>query len=137
MVISSRYRVSDTGKTRERSKQEFILVHFAVEREAHTHRLKHEVRRLVDEFRLRGAELVILFGSLAKNKAGLFSDADLLVVMESDMEYLERSARLYGELKPWCADIFVYTPDEFERIRNHNPLVRAALVEGTILHEKQ
>jgi predicted nucleotidyltransferase len=110
---------------------------FEAERRAHVERLRREVPRLTEELRARGATLIVLFGSMSRNEEGLFSDADLLVVMESNLPYIKRSALLYEQLKPWCADLFIYTPEELDRIKEHNPLVRSALSQGRILYEKQ
>lgn len=110
---------------------------FKKERHEHVERLRREVLRLVEQLRIQGARLIVLFGSMSRDEQGLFSDADLLVVMDSDLGYVERSAELYQELKPWCADLFVYTPQEFERIKDRNPLVRNALSEGKVLFEKR
>lgn len=52
----------------------------------------------------------MLFGSLARGRLGLFINIDLLVVvMESDLPFVERSAWIYQKLMPRVdADIIVY-----------------------------
>ncbi|HWQ28108.1 MAG TPA: nucleotidyltransferase domain-containing protein [Dehalococcoidia bacterium] len=98
-------------------------------------RLDAELARLVSELRAMGATLIVLFGSYAAGRRDLFTDLDLLVVMESDEPFVHRTARLYRRLHPQVAtDLLVYTPEEFEEMRER-PLVRHALATGKVLHE--
>jgi predicted nucleotidyltransferase len=56
-------------------------------------------------------ERVVLFGSTARDEAGLTSDLDLLIVWDTDLPFLERTAALYRTLQPQVAvDLLVYTP---------------------------
>lgn len=93
--------------------------------------LSDELDRLSALLREMGAGEVCLFGSLAREEVHEGSDLDLLVVMDTDLPFVERLAYLYRELKPRAAtDLFVYTSGEMECLRESNPLVRAALREG-------
>ena len=93
--------------------------------------LSDELGRLEALLRELGARDVWLFGSLARGEVHEGSDLDLLVVMDTDLPFVERLARLYRELKPRVAtDLFVYTSGEMEDLRESSPLVRAALREG-------
>ena len=86
-----------------------------------------------------GAKKVILFGSSAKENAGIFSDLDLLIIMESKLGFLKRTAEAYRRLRPEVgADILVYTPDELERmLKNNNAFIRQAFREGQVLYEAE
>jgi predicted nucleotidyltransferase len=79
---------------------------------------------------------VILFGSLARGQVGEDSDIDLLVVMDSDVPFLKRSQCLYEALQPTVAlDLLVYTPTEWDRLRDERQTLRRADSEGQVLYE--
>ncbi len=97
--------------------------------------LETELNRLVDELKGLGAQLIVLFGSYARGRRDLFTDLDLLVVMESDLPFVERLASLYTRLQPKvAADILVYTPEEFEQLKDRRRFLRHALATGKVLH---
>ena len=63
---------------------------------------------------------MILFGSLARGEGRPDSDADILVEMETDLKPFERRRavdRIFG-LRDWPMDLFVYTPEEVERLKD-------------------
>jgi len=97
--------------------------------------LDEELPRWVELLRQRGATLVLLFGSHARGQAGLLGDVDLIVVMPSPQGILERTAELYRLLAARVdLDLIAYTPEEFERMRNH-AFIQRALREGRVLYE--
>jgi hypothetical protein len=57
----------------------------------------------------------------------------MLVVMPSDLPFVERLAELYRVLQPFGVDLLPYTPEEFKA---GNPVIRSALAEGRVLYEK-
>ncbi len=81
--------------------------------------------------------LALLFGSYARGTETGNSDVDLIFVAETDKSYLDRLddyfIPLTKKLKSGI-EVFVYTPDEFERMKN-GFFVKRALEEGLILHE--
>jgi predicted nucleotidyltransferase len=82
-------------------------------------------------------EKVILFGSYAQGRRDLFTDLDLLVVMVSDQDFVQRTAALYGRLRTEVdMDLLVYTPEEFERMRQSG-FVRHVLTTGQTIYEKE
>ena len=90
-------------------------------------------KRLVEIPEVRKA---ILFGSSARGWRDLFTDLDLLVVMQSDLDFVQRSAELRRRLEAGVdMDLLVYTPDEYERMAQHGFLAHA-LVGGKVIHEK-
>jgi predicted nucleotidyltransferase len=95
--------------------------------------IEGEITRLTDELKRMGAERVILFGSRARGEQSALSDADMLVVMPSDLPFVERLAELYRVLHPFEVDLFAYTPEEFEA---GNAVIRSALAEGKVLYDK-
>lgn len=81
-----------------------------------------------------GARLVVLFGSEGRGERNPLADLDLLVVLDSDEPFVTRTVHLYERLQLTVpADIIVYTPEEFDRVRS-SPFVRRALEEGRVLH---
>jgi len=95
--------------------------------------LKTELERIVRELREMGAQRVILFGSRARGSSGVWSDADLMVVMPSTEAFVERIVSIYRRLRPQAEiDILVYTPEEFAV---GNPVIRQAAKEGKVLYD--
>lgn len=88
------------------------------------------VERLISTFH---PEKIYLFGSKARNEAGIDSDYDFLVVVpESSEPGYRRARRAHRALLdvPYAADIIVLTHEEFERKKS----VIGSLPE-TVLHE--
>lgn len=101
----------------------------------HVSALRTEAIRLAGEAAKMGAQRVVLFGSVAKGDPGLASDIDLLIIIESSRDYIDRIADAYQRLKPKVpADILVYTPNEIKKMEN-NPLIKRAVSEGQVLYE--
>jgi predicted nucleotidyltransferase len=79
---------------------------------------------------------VILFGSYANGRRDLFTDLDVLVVMKSDLDFVSRTADLYGRLDMDVDfDLLVYTPEELER-RRETGFVQHVLKTGKVIYEK-
>lgn len=75
------------------------------------------VRTIVDALR---PKRIVLFGSHARGDAGPDSDLDLMIEMETDLPFLERSLavdRLFRH-RLWALDAVVYTPAEVLRDAN-------------------
>jgi predicted nucleotidyltransferase len=64
-------------------------------------------------------ERIILFGSRARGDADEHSDYDLIVIKHTTRPFLERLRDMVPYLVEFDrpAEILVYTPDEFERMR--------------------
>jgi predicted nucleotidyltransferase len=98
-----------------------------------------ELVRLTRELVALGAELVVLFGSRARNRARASSDLDLLVVMpcDSTWTYARRLTELGARIDPRLStDLFVYTPAEMGDLGTKSPFVRTALAEGRVLYQR-
>lgn len=103
---------------------------------AYEHLLHEELQRLVATLERMGAEKIILFGSMARGMVNIFSDLDLIVVMDSQEDFVERHGQMYRALCPQVdADILVYTPEEFARMQDR-PFLQWALKEGVVLYAK-
>ena len=78
---------------------------------------------------------VILFGSMARNDYGLYSDADVLIILNKSKykRYFDRIPEFldYFLKSKVPVDIFPYTVEEIERMKNsENSLITRALDEG-------
>lgn len=81
-------------------------------------------------------DLILLFGSRARNDYLKHSDYDILIVSESfeGIHFLERIYQLleFWDYK-WDVDILPYTPEEFNKKRNQIGIVNEAVKEGIVL----
>lgn len=65
------------------------------------------------------------------------TDLDILVIMESRPDYVNRTAELYGQLHPGVdVDLLVYTTQEFERMHSRG-FLRHALEHSKVLYKKK
>jgi uncharacterized protein len=80
---------------------------------------------------------IILFGSYARGRRDLFTDLDIMVIMDSNLDFVERCAKMVTILPAsGPVDLLVYTPDEFDRIRER-PFFRKALSECKVVYERR
>ena len=98
--------------------------------------LKAITDTIVDRFHPRR---IVLFGSHARGEAGVESDLDLFVEMETSVRPPERAAEVssvFG-LRPWSLDLVVYTPQEVQRLRGiSGTLLSVIEAEGKLLYER-
>jgi len=81
-------------------------------------------------------ERAILFGSYQEGRRDLFTDLDILIVVESERDFVSRTAEMYGYLSTGVdMDLLVYTPEELERNR-HRPFFRRVLEQGETIYER-
>ncbi|MBI3272034.1 MAG: nucleotidyltransferase domain-containing protein [Planctomycetes bacterium] len=84
-------------------------------------------------------ERIILFGSHAHGRPGMYSDVDLFVIMRSRESMPERMSRLreVAEVPFLPMDILVYTPAEVkERLRVGDAFVSEILTRGRTLYRR-
>ncbi|MBI4802924.1 MAG: nucleotidyltransferase domain-containing protein [Elusimicrobia bacterium] len=83
-------------------------------------------------------EKVIIFGSQVKGNLDKYSDLDLIIVKKTDMNFVSRLVDpVLLKILPPDADCFVYTPEEFKRMRKHrNPFIISALKNSKVLYER-
>lgn len=107
-------------------------------RERHIAALERDLAALVAQLQAMPAiRRVILFGSYAAGRRDLFTDLDLLVVMDTSLDFVSRIAELTRQLKAEVpVDLLVYTPEEMERMRDR-PFIRHALATGKVLYERE
>lgn len=98
--------------------------------------IRAELARIVPVLRELGARTVILFGSAARDEIRAGSDLDLIVVLPTEMPFVERVRQVREAIAPRIAcDLLVYTPEEFEEMAQSSTLVRRAVREGEVLYE--
>lgn len=99
--------------------------------------LENELARILEQLsRIEAVQRVVLFGSYAEGRRDLFTDLDLLVVMDSNKDFVTRTADIYSRLQVRVdVDLLVYTPEELNRME-HSGFMRRVLESGKVLYEK-
>ena len=85
-------------------------------------------------------ERIIIFGSYARGDADEQSDVDVVVIKQTDKRFLERliEAARYLDNELGKVDVFVYTREEFEEMRQkENPFIEKVLTEGRVIYTAQ
>ena len=81
---------------------------------------------------------VIAFGSSVSGETHETSDIDLLVVMKTDQRFFDRIDTLQDILNPVvAADMFVYTPAEYQQMLGWSDFVRSATETGQVLYDRE
>ena len=114
------------------------MQHVERKRKKYARALDHAVARAIERLaRIREVDRVILFGSYANGRRDLFTDLDVLVVMKSDLDFVSRTADLYGRLDMGVDfDLLVYTPEELEK-RRDSGFIQHVLKTGRVIYEKK
>jgi predicted nucleotidyltransferase len=106
-------------------------------RVAHSQDLRNALQLVLEKLSAKSeVRKIILIGSYASGRVDLFTDLDLLVVMDTDQDFISRLSQLYPEFDTGIdLDLLVYTPEEFELMKRR-PFIKHALREGKVLYEK-
>jgi predicted nucleotidyltransferase len=107
------------------------------QRLSHAAALEHGLGELVRQLRaIPEVAWVILFGSYARGQRDLLTDLDLVVVMESPLDFVSRTADLAGRVHAGVPlDLLVYTPDEWVSMQGR-PFYRHALATSKVLYAR-
>ena len=97
------------------------------------------LQTVVQALKAYDPEKIILFGSQARGDSDSYSDLDLLIIKKTEKRFVERLVEAARYLDhPLSADIFVYTPEEFQAmIEEGNPFIERVQSEGRIIYEKR
>lgn len=89
--------------------------------------LEQSLQQIVEKLSMvKEVKRVSVFGSYARGRVDLFTDLDLLVILQTDKGPVERLQMLYGLIAaPVDIDILCYTPEEFEALKDHGFLKQA------------
>lgn len=99
--------------------------------------LQRSLKEIVAKLSHLNVERISLFGSYATGRIDLFTDLDILVIMDTDKPFLERTKEIYSLLAlPVDADILCYTPEEFDRMRQSSFFTKI-LAGEVLLYEKK
>lgn len=81
---------------------------------------------------------IILFGSLASDQVGEWSDLDLVIVAETDKRFLDRVKEAMLLLRPRVGvDLLVYTPEEFKHLSQERSFFHTEVLgKGKVLYER-
>jgi predicted nucleotidyltransferase len=93
------------------------------------------LRPLLSQHQARAAYLI---GSRARGTADPHSDVDVIIVAESDRPQVERFKDYLSAIvaSPVGVDLFIYTPEEFERLlAEERPFLVHALDGAKLIHE--
>lgn len=99
--------------------------------------LDPHLAKLVELLRRYDPDQIILFGSRARGQADAYSDYDVMVIKRTDRPFLERLRDMVPYLAEFDrpAEILVYTPEEFARMREIG-LGWVVQREGVLLYER-
>jgi len=101
--------------------------------------LESELRRYVDILATRvKPERVIAFGSLVSGEPHAASDIDLVVITRTALPFWKRLREMRRILQPRVStDLLVYTPEEFETLRQERAFVRDEIAgKGRVVYEQ-
>jgi predicted nucleotidyltransferase len=104
-----------------------------------TSKYPKRIQTLIDHLREHSPERIYLFGSWARGEGDELSDVDLVMIMESDSPFLERSLNVMKLLPTdlGAVDLMVYTPEEFRQmLADGNAFAEMLLEEGKVIHER-
>lgn len=80
-------------------------------------------------------EKILLFGSAARGDADEYSDVDLIIIKRTTERFVRRLQSV--PLLPVAADIFVYTPEEFQEMQEQeNPFILGALQDAVVVYPR-
>jgi predicted nucleotidyltransferase len=99
-----------------------------------------KVERAVACIKRYNPEKIVIFGSYVRGEMNEYSDLDFVVIKKTKKRFIQRLIEVAKliDLDLGKVDVFVYTPEEFERmIEWENPFIERVLKEGRVLYEKE
>jgi len=94
--------------------------------------------RVVECIKRYVPEKIIVFGSYVRGETDEYSDLDFVIIKKTKKRFIERlieAAKLIDS-DLGKVDIFVYTPEEFQRmIELENPFIENVLKDGKVIYE--
>lgn len=94
-----------------------------------------EIAHIIAQLRLYNPQKIILFGSYAYGNPGVDSDLDIAIVKKTNKPFYKRLREVRMLLRTATpVDIFVFTPEEFERGKTSNPLIEEIASRGKVVY---
>ena len=79
-----------------------------------------------------------LFGSVARDDADEHSDADVILVRNSDKDFFHRVTEVMDLVEAFGSiDLLIYTPDEFVRMQAEGGFVTSVTREAVVVEGQQ
>ncbi len=98
--------------------------------------LEQELERITGIMPQLGVQQAILIGDLASGQVGPESSLDLVMVIDIEGKFTRRMDFFISHLGPMLATNFlVYTPDEFQTLKETNIFLRNSLQTGRTVYE--
>lgn len=99
-----------------------------------------KIQKVLECLKRYNPEQIIVFGSYARGEADERSDLDVVIIKQTEKRFLDRlieAARcLDNDLGK--VDVFVYTREEFEEMRQRgNPFIEKVVTEGRVIYPVQ
>jgi uncharacterized protein len=112
------------------------MLNIDARREDYVRRLDASLERLIERLSvLPEVKRISVFGSFARGRRDLFTDLDVLVVIETSDSLPKRLARLYPLVGADVdLDLLAWTPAEYEEMRER-PFGRSIAAEERVLYE--
>ena len=96
--------------------------------------LEAELARIAGELPALGAMATYLVSDFARTPVQPDTELELLVVRDSDEAFHRRPDFFLSHIRPRLGvRLFVYTPDEFDRLAATDPLIRRARARGVVV----
>lgn len=93
------------------------------------------VKNIINQLKPYQPEKIILFGSYAYGQPSRDSDVDLVVIKKTTLPFLDRQKQVHLLLRTITAvDVFVLTPEEFEKAKLDNLFIKEAAETGRIVY---
>ena len=96
--------------------------------------IKDQITRIAIK---NNAEFALVFGSFARNTHTKGSDIDIIFIENTSLPFLQRLGRYFDDLSDSLKmgiDVFVYTPAEYENMKDL-PFLKRAITEGEVVYE--
>ena len=79
-----------------------------------------------------------VFGSVAREESDEHSDADILFVRDTGLDFFHRVTEIMDiMLELRNVDALIYTPDEFERMKNSSGFIQTVIEEAIEVEGEQ
>jgi len=107
-------------------------------RESYKLLLEKALKDAVDQLKmLEGVRQISVFGSFARGRRDLFTDLDILIIMDTELSMLDRLRFLYSRVALQVdVDMICYTPLEYEDLCGRGWL-KSALQDAQVLYENR